>query len=449
MKTEQFIRQDKRYIWHPFTPMSSWLSGTPLIIASAQGAELTDTEGRSYIDAVSSLWTNVHGHRVEKIDQAIRRQLEQMAHSTLLGLGNVPSIRFAAALAPHLPGGLERIFYSDNGATAVEIALKLAYCHRRFQGKGEKVTFIRFEGAYHGDTIGSVSVGGIDLFHGLFRPLLFEAPVASYPFCYRCPWECAPESCNRSCFDRIEAVIRDNAHRSIGVIIEPLVQGASGIRPAPSGFLTFLREMCTKYDQLLIVDEVATGFGRTGKMFACEHEGVVPDLMAMAKGISGGYLPLAATAVDERIFASFLDREDEFRTFFHGHTYTGNPLACAAARASLELFENPDFFDRLETRISLVQARLEALSEHPHVGHVRNVGMMAGIEIVENKESRKPFAPDRRIGAKLCDLVREQGVILRPLGDVMVVMPPLCVKEEQIHRIFDAIVESLQQRFGC
>jgi adenosylmethionine-8-amino-7-oxononanoate aminotransferase len=447
MDHNDLVAKDKRFIWHPFTDMNLWLDDDPIIIESGEGSELIDTQGNRYIDAVSSLWTNVHGHRVEQIDQAVRDQLDKIAHSTLLGLANVPSIEFAARLAPFLPGDLERIFFSDSGATAVEIAVKLAYCHWVHNDRAEKKTFVRFTGAYHGDTIGSVSVGGIETFHELFRPLLFNAPIAPYPFCYQCPLGLDKSSCSKECFEKVEAVFSENADQCAGIIIEPLIQGASGMRKAPAGFLRFLKDLCDRFELLLIVDEVATGFGRTGTFFACEQENVVPDLLCMAKGISGGYLPLAATAVGEKVFDSFINAKAPLRTFFHGHTYTGNPLACAAGLASLALFEQNNVIENLQPKIRLLEQGLSDLAKHRHVGDVRNAGMMCGIELVQEKSPQRPFDPAKKIGAKVCGFARKHGVLLRPLGDVLVINPPLGIEEEALKKVLHSIRLALAEMF--
>ena len=444
MKKNKLANKDKEFVWHPFTEMSGWLSSDPLIIESGHGCYLVDTDGNEYIDGVSSLWTNVHGHRVAAIDEAVKAQIDQISHTTLLGLGNVPSIEFAEKLSSYLPGDLKRIFYSDSGATSVEVALKLAFSHWHFLQRNEKQKFIRFEGAYHGDTIGSVSVGGIDSFHKLFQPLLFDSPVAPYPFCYRCPFKLDEHSCGKACFEQIKDIISKHAPTCAGIVIEPIIQGASGMRKAPAGFLSFLQSMCKKHDLLLIVDEVATGFGRTGKMFACEHEQVIPDILSMAKGISGGYLPLAATAVSERLFQSFLGNEDEIRTFFHGHTYTGNPLACAAAIASLDLFESNSIIDELGKKIELYENRLQRLLKIPFAGDVRNAGLMAGVELVLDRDEKISFDPLLRIGAKVCLALRDFGLILRPLGDVIVINPPLSIEIRQIDIIFDILEKNLE-----
>ncbi|MHC4925846.1 MAG: adenosylmethionine--8-amino-7-oxononanoate transaminase, partial [Planctomycetota bacterium] len=334
--TQKLIELDKQYIWHPFTQMADWLADMPVVIESGDGFYLIDTDGNRYIDGVSSLWCNVHGHRVKKIDDAIRAQLDKIAHSTLLGLGQTAAIELAEKLVQIAPDGLEKVFYSDSGATAVEIAIKMAYQYWQNIGQTEKTKFISLKEAYHGDTIGSVSVGGMDLFHGIFKSMIFETYYAPSPDPYRC--EGTAQQCKKNSLEAMEAILKRHGESIAGIVVEPLVQGAAGIIVQPEGFLKGVQELARKYGTLLIVDEVAMGFGRTGKMFACEHEDVQPDLLCMAKGISAGYLPLAATLTTQKIFDAFAVAGDIHKTFYHGHTYTGNALGCAAAIASLELF---------------------------------------------------------------------------------------------------------------
>jgi adenosylmethionine-8-amino-7-oxononanoate transaminase len=336
-KTQKLIELDKQYLWHPFTQMADWLASEPVVIESGEGFTLTDTEGRRYIDGVSSLWCNVHGHRVAHIDNAIRAQLDKIAHSTLLGLGQTASIELAEKLVQIAPDGLRKVFYSDSGATAVEIAVKIACQYWRNLGQANKMRFIALKEAYHGDTVGSVSIGGMDLFHGIFRPLLFKTFFAPSPHPYR--FEGTSQECAEYSLAAIEKILQTQQGEIAGIVVEPLVQGAAGIIVHPAGFLKGVERLARKYNTLLIVDEVAMGFGRTGRMFACQHEDVRPDLMCVAKGISAGYLPLAATLTTQAIFDAFAVSGDIHKTFYHGHTYTGNALACAAAIASLELFE--------------------------------------------------------------------------------------------------------------
>ena len=329
---------DLRVLWHPFTPQQTWSEQAPLVIERAEGTTLVDVHGRRYIDGVSSLWCNVHGHRHPAIDAAIREQLDRVAHSTMLGLSHPPAIELAERLVRLSPAGLQRVFYSDSGSTAVEIALKMAYQwwaqRENTVARPPRTTFIRLRDAYHGDTIGSVSVGGIDLFHACYRPLLFDSLAAE-------PGDAA----------HMAALLAEHGERVCAVVVEPLVQGAAGMLVHPAGYLRAVRELCDRHGVPLICDEVATGFGRTGRMFACEHEGVAPDLLCVAKGLTGGYLPLAATLTTERIYEGFLGAPEQQRTFFHGHTYTGNPLACAAALATLDVFESERTLERLQPKI--------------------------------------------------------------------------------------------------
>jgi len=444
-RTRSLIEKDKKHLWHPFTQMRSWIDGEPLVIESGDGAELVDTEGNRYLDGVSSLWTNVHGHRRPEIDEAIRAQLDRVAHSTMLGLTHPLAIELAEKLVAIVPSSLTRVFYSDDGSTAAEVALKMAYQYWQHKGQKSRTKFLVFQGAYHGDTIGSVSLGAIDQFHRIFRPLLFHTLVTPAPYCYRCPMgHLSFPSCRIKCLDRAEDLLKSHRMEIAAVVIEPLVQGASGMITQPPAFMQRLQELCRDFDTLLVVDEVATGFGRTGRMFACEHEGIKPDLMAVAKGLSGGYLPIAATLASDRVFEAFLGDEDE--KFFHGHTYTGNPLACAAALASLGIFERDKVIENLKPTIDRLALRLKELKDRfGQVGEVRRRGLMTGIELVENPHTRKPFDPGLLVGKRVCAAARNHGVIIRPLGDVVVLMPPLCITWEQIDRLVDRVACGLDE----
>jgi adenosylmethionine---8-amino-7-oxononanoate aminotransferase len=444
-ETRRLQNLDQKRIWHPFTQMEAWLAEDPLVIVKGDGAYLIDSEDRRYLDGISSLWTNVHGHRHPLIDQAVKEQLDQIAHTTLLGLAGSASVEFAEKLCSILPDGLERIFYSDNGSTAAEIALKMAFTFQRRRGGEERSKFITFDGAYHGDTIGSVSLGGIDIFHSAYKPLLFETIQLPYPHCYRCPLAMSPTDCGKSCFEEIASAIRKHASDCAGVVTEPLIQGAAGMRTAPKGFLRLLRDLCDELNLLLVADEVATGFGRTGTMFACEQEGVVPDLMALAKGITGGYLPLAVTAVKQKVFEAFLGRHEEFKTFFHGHTYTGNPLACAAGLGNLRVFAEEKVLDAEPAKIERLANNLKNAQNMDFVGDVRQAGFMIGIELVSDKKTKTPFPAAMRLGHQVSMKAREKGLIIRPLGDVVVLNPPLCVTNEQIDFLTQATLDSIKE----
>lgn len=440
-------------IWYPFTQMREYESNPPLVIERGRGNYLFDKDGRKYLDAVSSLWTNVHGHNHPALNRAVRAQLSKVAHTTLLGMSNDTAIKLAnrlAGLAGLAPEGLCKVFYSDSGSTAVEAALKIAYQY--FQQKGgafkKKRRFISLEQAYHGDTIGSVSVGGIDLFHEVYRSLLFDTVKLPSPHCYRCPYGREPASCGKFCFGELEPVFRRHRDDCCAVILEPLVQGAAGILVHPPGYLKKIRELCDRYDILLIADEVAVGFGKTGTMFACGQENVKPDILALAKGLSGGYLPLAATLVTREVYEGFLGEYAELRTFFHGHTYTGNALACSAALASLELFERENVLERLQGKIARLSSKLEKIGRLGHVGSVRQKGIIVGIELVKNKRTKAPYSSGLRLGRQVCLKAREKGIILRPLGDVIVLMPPLSITLAEIDRICEVVYDCIGELTG-
>lgn len=440
--TKRLIELDKKYVWHPFTQMADWLADTPVVIESGEGFYLIDTDGNRYIDAVSSLWCNVHGHRVKKIDDAIRAQLDKIAHSTLLGLGQTTSIELAEKLIQIAPAGLKKVFYSDSGATAVEIAIKMAYQYWQNIGQTEKTKFISVKEAYHGDTVGSVSVGGMDLFHGIFKSLLFETYYVPSPDLYRC--EGTAQQCAKNSLEAMEAILNRHDGQIAGIVVEPLVQGAAGLIVHPAGFLKGVESLARKHDTLLIVDEVAMGFGRTGKMFACEHEDVHPDLMCLAKGISAGYLPLAATLTTQAVFDAFAVSGDIHKTFYHGHTYTGNALGCAAALASLELLEENKILEVMPEKIELISQYFKRFAELSYVGDTRQCGMVGGIELVADKDTKESFPSEKKIGAKVCAAIRPKGAMMRPLGNVIVLMPAVAMDIETLTKLLDIIEDTLK-----
>ena len=410
--TDELAAADRRHLWHPFTQQQSWEDEPSLVIDHAEGTSLYDTDGNAYIDGVSSLWCNVHGHRHPAIDAAISAQLARVAHSTMLGLSHEAAIELAEKLVDVAPPGLTRVFYSDSGSTAVEVALKMAFQWWAQRGQTERTGFISLENAYHGDTIGAVSVGGIDLFHSLYRPLLFDS------------WQVRAGDTGH-----LEQLLTERRGQVAAVILEPLVQGAAGMLMQPDGYLRDVRECCDTHDVLLICDEVATGFGRTGTMFACEHEEIAPDLLCVGKGITGGYLPLAATLTTERIYEGFLGTPEQTRTFFHGHTYTGNPLACAAGIATLETFERERTLEALQPKIELLTRLLEhRIAVLPGVAAVRQRGFMVGIELIGQPA-------EDRIGHQVVLAARRRGAIIRPLGDVVVLMPPLSISDAELRRL--------------
>jgi adenosylmethionine-8-amino-7-oxononanoate aminotransferase len=447
--TEQLRCWDKRHVWHPFTQMQDWEHEEPIVIVQGEGSWLIDSEGNRYLDGVAAMWTNVHGHCRKELNEALKAQVDRLEHSTLLGLASEQSIILARKLVEITPAGLDRVFYSDNGSTAMEVAVKMAFQYQVHRGRPERTRFITFKNAYHGDTLGAVSVGGIPIYHATFRPLMFETIQAPAPYCYRCDLgQSDPAACGMACRGALEALIQEQGATCAGLVIEPLIQGAGGMIVHPPGFLKGVRELCDRYGLLLIADEVATGFGRTGRMFACEHEGVVPDIMAVSKGIAAGYLPIAATLTTEEVYGAFLAPYAELKTFFHGHTFTGNPLACAVALKSLELFESDHLLEALQPKIARLGAHLERLAALPHVGNVRQRGMAAGIELVEDKDTRRPYPWELKTGVKVCIDARRQGIFSRPLGNTVVVFPPLAISMEEMDFLMDGLERSIRTVTG-
>lgn len=445
--TETLRQYDRTYVWHPFTQMKEWEEDEPVVIERGEGSWLIDSDGKRYLDGVGSIWTNVHGHCRPEIGEAVKAQVDRLEHSTLLGLANDRSAILAKRLVEIAPPGLRKVFYSDNGSTAVEIAIKMAFQYQKHRGgaASSKTRFITFRNAYHGDTIGAVSVGGIDLFHGVFRPLLFPTIQAPSPYCYRCDQGGnGVEGCGRSCLKELERLMEAHAEETAGLVIEPLVQCAGGMIVQPPGFLKKVRELCDRFDILMIADEVAVGFGRTGAMFACGREGVTPDLMALSKGLTAGYLPLAATLATQRIYDAFLGDYSELKTFFHGHTFTGNPIACASALASLDLFESDRLLERLPEKMAYLEERFRDILRLEHVGEVRKMGMVAGIELVRDRDTREPYPWEERVGVRVCLEARKQGIFLRPLGNVIVLFPPLSISLEELKILMDGIETSIR-----
>jgi adenosylmethionine---8-amino-7-oxononanoate aminotransferase len=410
---------DQQFVWHPFTQQQGWSEETPLMIERGEGVYLYDVDGNRYIDGTSSLWCNVHGHHHPVLDAAAKAQFDKVAHSTMLGLSHPGATELAERLIEIAPEGLQRVFYSDSGSTAAEIALKMAFQYHQQRGDTARTRFVRMREAYHGDTIGSVSVGGIDLFHATYKPLLFETLAAK-------PGDVA----------QMEQLLSAHEGEVAAVIMEPLVQGAGGMIVHPEGYLRAVRELCDQHGVLLICDEVATGFGRTGTMFAVEREGVSPDFMCLAKGITGGYLPLAATLTTEAVYEGFLGAPAEAKTFFHGHTYTGNPIACAVALANLDIFRDERTIEALQPKIELLDRRLAEIAEMPGVTEVRSRGVMVGIDLGEHD-------PELRVGHRVTREARERGAMIRPLSEVIVLMPPLAISEAELTDLLDICVESI------
>ncbi|MDX1945686.1 MAG: adenosylmethionine--8-amino-7-oxononanoate transaminase [Pirellulaceae bacterium] len=440
---DELRRWDRTHVWHAFTQMAEH---EPLLIREARGCTLIDVEGRELLDGVSSLWCNVHGHRHPRLDAAIRRQLDEVAHVTLLGQAHPTTVELARRLVEVAPPGLAHVFFSDSGASAVEVALKMAfqYWRQRSDIRPGKTKYLAFENAYHGDTLGSVSVGGVARFHEMFRPLLFDVIRLPAPEMYRLPAGVSRDSAASHWLSRCEAALAEHHAELAAVVIEPLVQAAAGMVTHPPGFLRGVRELTRKYDVMLIADEVAVGMGRTGRMFACEHEAIVPDFLCLAKGLTGGYLPLAATLTTTEVWNAFLGRYEESRTFFHGHTYGGNPLGAAVALATLDVFRGERTLETLPAKIDRLKEHLDRIAKHPQVGDVRQVGLIAGIELVRDRLAQDPYPWAERRGQRVCQHALSEGVWLRPLGNVVVIFPPLAIALDELDQICGAVERGIE-----
>jgi adenosylmethionine-8-amino-7-oxononanoate aminotransferase len=439
---QNLLDWDRTHVWHAFTQMAEY---QPFVIERAEGCVIVDLDGNEYLDGVSSLWCNVHGHRHPKIDAAVHAQLDKIAHFTNLGGSNPTTIQLAKRLA-NLAPGLPYVFFCSDGASAVEASLKMAfqYWRQRKNPKPEKTCFLALDDAYHGDTIGSVSLGGIEQFRDLFRPLLFETLRVPSPDTYRTPPDVAPENLCQYHLGLLEEVLKNNHQRIAAMVIEPLMQAAAGAVMHPPGYLRGVRELTQKYDVLLIADEVAVGFGRTGKMFACEHEDVTPDLLCIGKGLTGGYLPMSATLAGDEIWQAFLGNYAESKTFFHGHTYGGNPLCAAAALATLDVFEEERTLEKTSPKIVRLGEHLARIARLPHVGNVRQCGTIGAIELVRDASTKEPYPWQERRGYRVCDHALREGVWIRPLGNVIIIMPPLSITLDQLDRIAEAVERGIR-----
>jgi adenosylmethionine-8-amino-7-oxononanoate aminotransferase len=436
---ETLVAWDDAHVWHPFTPHSVYRDEEPLMVVRGEGHELIDADGRRLLDGVSSLWCAIFGHQVPEIDRALTDQLGRIAHATFLGNASAPGVALAKALADLAPGDLSRVFFSDDGSTAVEVAVKMALQFWAQSGSPGRDRFVAFGSAYHGDTTGAVSVGGIDLFHARFGPLLFDVTRCPSPYARRADSEGDDARWLELAASDLRAVLDGGPDDIAAVILEPGMQGAAGMLTQPPGYVAAVRQITTERGILLILDEVAMGMGRSGRLFASEAEGVVPDFLALAKGLTGGYLPLAATLTSEKIFSAFLGPPEEGRTFFHGHTYTGNALGAAAALATLGLFSRPGFLEGLPERGQALGERLERLRRHASVADIRRYGLAAGVELMADPTSGRAFEPVQRVGQRVCQAAGRRGVFLRPLGDVIVLMPPLSLSDTELDRLVDAL----------
>jgi len=448
MAMNTWQKKDLQYIWHPCSQMKDYEDFPPIVIERGKGAYLYDIDGKSYLDAVSSWWVNLFGHSNERINRAISRQLEKLEHVIFANFSHKAAIELAQEIIRITPQGLSKVFFADNGSSAVEAALKLSFHYHQQTGHPRKTRFAAITDAYHGETLGALSVGDLDLYSKIYQPLLLNTFKATGPDCYRCPYGKCRENCAAECFESLEKIVLKHHEEICGIIIEPLVQCAAGMKIYPSRYLQKLRKLCADYNIHFIADEIAVGFGRTGKMFACEHAGVSPDIMCLSKGITGGYLPLSQVVVTDEIYQAFYADYKELKAFMHSHSYTGNALACAAACESLTIFKDEDVLAKNEIKAKMITDKVKRLADaHPHVGEYRHLGMIGALELVEDKSTKKPFDWQQRVGYKIYRIALEKGVLLRPLGNVIYFMPPYVVEEEDIDLMVRVAFESINKYF--
>lgn len=442
MLRESLQERDRKTVWHPYTQAK--VAPAPLPIVYADGVYLYTDDGKRLLDGIASWWVNIHGHNHPRLNEALFKQAQRLEHVLFAGCTHRPAVELAERLLDLLPAGLSKVFYSDNGSTAVEVALKMAYQYWRNVGQPQRRTFITLHHAYHGDTVGAMSTSADSIFTRAFRPLLFEVERAAAPYCFRCPLNLTRESCQIDCLGSLHRLLMRLGSNVAGVLVEPMLQGAGGMIVWPKEFLSGVRQLCDQYDTLLIADEVLTGFGRTGKMYACEHAGVSPDIVCLSKALTAGYLPLGVTAATEKIYEAFLS-DDRSKTFFHGHSYTANPLACAVALASLDLFDEYDVLERVLILEAQMRQRLTQLKHFPHVEDIRVIGGVGAIELVEDKHSRTSDGYLDSLGPKLAQAFIQRGLLLRPLGNVLYFMPPYVITEQETEWALDQIVEVVEK----
>ena len=448
MNKEELIQEDLKYIWRPFTQMKSLENelNQPIVIKKGKGIYLEDVDGNKYIDAVSSWWVNTLGHSNSRINKVIYKQTKKIEHVIFAGFTHEGVVKFSKKLVSLINNKLTHVFFSDNGSTAVEVALKMAYQYHVLKGHPEKKKFIALKNSYHGDTLGAVSVGGIDMYHKLYKPLLFEVVQAESPYCYRCPMGCNKENCSIECLSSVENILKEQDGNIAGVIIEPLVQAAGGMIMYPPEYISKLRALCDKYNVLLIDDEVAMGFYRTGKLFAYEHANIVPDIICAAKGITAGYMPLSVTVTTDEIYNAFYDDDlDGYKTFYHGHSYTAYPLALAVALENLKILEEMKIEEYLKPKIEKFSKELEKFRSHKNVGDIRQTGMICAIELVKDKTTKEPFAYEDGVGKKIYLEGLKLGAILRPMWNCIYFITPYIIKDKEIEKLTDIALEALNR----
>lgn len=442
-------KRDLNHVWHPCSQMKDYEDLPPIVIKSGKGIYLYDENGKEYMDAVSSWWVNLFGHSNERISTALADQAFQLEHAIFANFTHEPAILLSEKLVQLTPDGLNKVFFADNGSSAVEVALKMSFQYHMQKNKPKKKRFLALTDAYHGETLGALSVGGVDLYNKVFQPLLLNTVRAQGPDCFRCPFNERPDSCSVPCISYVEEKLKEHHEELSAIIIEPLIQAAAGMKMYPPAYLKKLRELCTKYDVHLIADEVAVGFGRTGTMFACEQAGITPDFMCLSKGLTGGYLPMSVVLTTDEVYEAFYDDYETMKAFLHSHSYTGNPLTCRIALEVLQIFEDEDYIQQIEEKGAFMKELASGVFEpHPYVGEYRQTGMVGAIELVKDKETREPFPSEDRIGYQIYQIALEKGLLLRPLGNILYFMPPYVITKEEIKTMIEKTNEAIQQYFS-
>jgi len=446
---DDWQQKDLKYVWHPCSQMKDYEEFPPIVVERGEGAYIFDVTGKRYLDAVSSWWVNLFGHCNKRINAAVKKQLDKLEHVIFANFSHQPAIELAEKIVAITPKGLNKVFFADNGSSAVEVALKMSFQYHQQTGNSAKKRFIKISDAYHGETLGALSVGDLDLYSRIYRPLMIDTIKVSGPDCYRCRYGKERSACSAECFEAMEKAIQEKHAEICAVIIEPMVQAAAGMKIYSPIYLEKLREACSDHNIHLIADEVAVGFGRTGKMFACEHAGIAPDLMCLSKGLTAGYMPLSLVVATDEIYSAFYSDYGELKAFMHSHSYTGNPLACAVALESLRIFEDEDVLNVNRKKSELIRKLTEPFAKlHPNVGELRQIGMIAALELVENKASKKAFSWEKRVGYNIYKIALNEGLLLRPLGNVLYFMPPYIVEQEDIEKIIGSAFYAINKYFS-
>ncbi|MGJ7923294.1 adenosylmethionine--8-amino-7-oxononanoate transaminase [Neobacillus sp. LXY-4] len=441
-------KTDLQHVWHPCSQMKDYEEFPPIVIKSGKGIYLYDENGKEYIDAVSSWWVNLFGHANERISRALANQAFQLEHVIFANFTHEPATLLAEKLVKITPDGLSKVFFADNGSSAIEVALKMSFQYHLQKGKTNKKRFLAFSDAYHGETLGALSVGGVGLYSDIYQPLLLDTLRAQGPDCFRCPFHESPAHCNTPCISSVEAMLQQHHQEIAAVIIEPLIQAAAGMKMYPPAFLTKLKELCSQYDVHFIADEIAVGFGRTGTMFACEQAGITPDFMCLSKGLTGGYLPLSVVLTNDEVYDAFYDDYKNNKAFLHSHSYTGNPLACRVALEVLKIFEEEEYIKKIQQKSAFMrELASETFLQHPNVGEYRQVGMVGAIELVKNKETKEPLPSTERVGYKIYQIALEKGLLIRPLGNVLYFMPPYVIEENEIRTMINKANQAIVEYF--